>query len=138
MQPPIQNVTIADLLDALKANPTFTTGNPSTEFLQYLERIETADPQAFDKDEDNLGSNWGHYQFTAGTLTCTRVINSWTSIGSPLYARRLLAATLTTCLVARWLCSDINPQPSFYISDSYLVNIAELLWECWKSADGVS
>lgn len=138
MQPPIQNETIADLLGALKENPTFTAGDPSIGFLQYLERIETADPQAFDEDEDNLGSNWGHYQFTAGALTCTRVIDSWTSIGSPLYAHRLLAAALTTCIVARWLCRDIDPQPSFYLSDDYLVRFAELLWKCWRSADGVS
>lgn len=141
MQPPLQStaaMAAMDLLEALMANPTFTTSaEPSPDFLQFLQRIETADPEAFTEDEDNTGSCWGHYQFTAGSLTCTRVISSWASVGSPFYACKLIAAALTTCHVARWLCRDIHPQPSF-LSDDYLVKVTELLWECWRSAGGVS
>ncbi|KAF7965365.1 hypothetical protein HWV62_44117 [Athelia sp. TMB] len=113
-------------------------GNTLPEFLEFLEHIETADPQAFNEieDEDNLGSNWGHYQYTAGKLTLTSVIKAWASIGSPSYAIQLLAASLTTCNVARWLCLTHSVPPSCYLSDNYLAELATLLWSHWKAAGG--
>lgn len=137
IQPLLQGTAALDLLNALQAYPTFTAGNPSERFIQFLQRIETADPNAFGDDEDNLGSNWGHYQFQAASLRGSNVIDLWASVGSPIYACRLVAAVLTTCQVARWLCRDTLPQPQFFISDAYLVEITELLWHCWKHAGGV-
>lgn len=128
-----------DLINALKANPTFTVNEPSSDFTEFLRRINSADPAAFAgvDDEDQTNECWGHYQFTSGSLTCTRVITSWHDVGSPAYACKIIAAALTTCQVARWLCRDRNPQPSF-LSDNYLAEVINLLWSCWKSADGVS
>ncbi|KAF7964869.1 hypothetical protein HWV62_2087 [Athelia sp. TMB] len=138
LQPPLECATLTNLLDALEANSMFATSDPSPEFLEFLERIETADPQAFNEteDEDNLGSNWGHYQYTAGKLTLTSVIKTWASVGSPSYAIRLLAASLTTCNVARWLCRTHSVPPSCYLSDNYLAELAALLWSHWKAAGG--
>ncbi|KAF7986438.1 hypothetical protein HWV62_31193 [Athelia sp. TMB] len=135
MQPPLQGTAGVDLLNAFMANPTFPPLEPSSKFMEFLERIEMADPDAFADDEDNLGSSWGHYQFTAGALTCTTVIDSWAAVGSPVYACRLIAAALTTCQVARWLCRDTRPEP-YYLSDDYLVKVTEMLWRCWMSASG--
>lgn len=137
MQPPLKSTAVINLLNAIMVNPTFTTNDPSPDFLQLLERIENADPDAFADDEDNLGSSWGHYQFSAGSLTLTRVIISWASVGSPSYACRLIAAAITTSNVARWLCRN-HPQVPCFISDDYLASAGELLWEYWKSAGGVS
>lgn len=136
MQPPLQGTAPTNLLNALMANPTFTTGEPSPEFLKFLERITNADPEAFKDDEDNSGSCWGHYQFTAGLLTCSRVIIFWASVGSPTSACTLIAAALTTCIVARWLCRDAQAH-TFFLSDNYLTEVTTLLWESWRSAGGV-
>lgn len=138
MQPPLGCPALTDLLNSIIANPTFTTSAPSPTFLEFLCRIETADPKAFEgTDEDNLGASWGHYQFTAGKLTCTSVIDSWASVGSPLFACRLIAAAFNTSHVARWLCRDMHPQP-WLLSDSYIAKVGELLWGCWIAAGGVS
>lgn len=140
---PLLHPAATHLVEALQASPNFTTGEPSPDFMTFLHRIETTDPAAFspDEDEDSLGVSWGHYQFTSGSLTCTRVITTWTDVGSPLYACRLIAAALTTCHVARWLvCKELNPEttilPSF-LSDNYLTETTDLLWSCWQAAGGV-
>lgn len=137
MQPPLECASASDLLKALAAKPTFNTAEPSADFQAFLDRIEKADPAAFQDDPDNTGPSWGHYQFCAGSLTCTTVIRSWSSIGSPFYACKLIAAALTTCHVARWLCRDTNPQPLF-LSDNYLATTIEIIWACWKAAGGAS
>lgn len=127
-----------DLLNALKANPTFTSGEPSPSFVQFLDRIENTIPSIAD-DEDETNESWGHTQFTSGQLKCTSVLDTWASVGSPSFAARLIAAALTTCRVSRWLCQTNRPtMPSSYLSDSYLNETCRLLWACWKSAGGVS
>lgn len=107
LHPPLQCGITTDLLNMLEANPMFTTGDPFPEFLKYLEHIETADPQAFDRTDNkhNLGLNWEHYQCIVGSLTCTSVIKSWTSI-----------------------CHTLVPLPSCYLSDDYLAQFTEVLW----------
>lgn len=85
MEPPLSSTAATDLLNAIMVSPMFTTGDPSPDFLQFLDRIENADHNAFSEDEDNLGPSWGHYQFTAGSLTLTCVVDSWASVGSPSY-----------------------------------------------------
>lgn len=138
IEPPLQCEVMVDLLNSIVANPTFSVADPSHKFLEFLERIEQADPKTFkNDDEDNLGACWGHSQYTSGPLKYHTVITSWADVGSPLYARRLLAAALTTSHVARWLCQEIHPQPLF-LSDNYLTMIVEHLWECWRLAGGVS
>lgn len=102
--PSLENITDAcDLLHALNANPTFTDDEPSSCFSEFLLRIETAAPSPND-DEDETNQSWGHTQFTAGKLTCTSVLDTWASVGSPRFAYKLIAAALTTCRVSRWLC----------------------------------
>lgn len=128
-----------DLLHALNTNPTFMTGQPSPTFSAFLQRIETATPTPSD-DEDDTRESWGHAQFTAGSMTCTSVLDTWASVGSPGFAYRLIAAALTTCRVARWICMthpDAAPMPAFYLSDNYLNEVCRLLWAAWKSAGGV-
>lgn len=127
-----------ELLHALNANPMFTTEQPSSNFSAFLHRIETTVPAPTD-DEDEICQQWGHIQFTAGSLTCRSVLDTWASIGSPDFAYRLIAAALTTCRVARWQCkAQLSTIPTFYLSDSYLNETCELLWSAWKSAGGVS
>lgn len=132
-------VDATDLLHALNANPTFTTVTPSSRFVTFLQRIEAAVPAPTDGEDDTCQS-WGHSLFTSGGLTCTSVLDTWESVGSPSFALRLLAAALTTCRISRWLCVEakLNVSPGSYLSDSFLNEICTLLWAAWKSAGGVS
>lgn len=123
-----------ELLEALEKMSKIAAldGDPSPTALQLIERIESADPNAPDVDEDNTNLGWGHMQFTAGNLTCRSVLRTWEDIGNVKMAYRLLAATVKTCLVARHLCftNNINASesPSSYLSDSYLREVVEILW----------
>lgn len=98
----------------------------------YVSRIEDAEPSLEEYGQDNMGANWGHHQLTAGGLTYTNVLVSWDSVGSLTHIARLIAAILKTCRVARLLCRELNPQPSF-IADIYLKNIVEHLWELMQT-----
>lgn len=137
MQPAVHPTAI-ELVTVLRANSTFTNNEPSADFARFLKRIEEADPAAFDEDDDNSNDSWGHYQFTTDSLTCTRVLDSWDSVGSPSDACQLIAAVLTTCHVARWLCRERGRKPSSFLSDSYLTEVSRLLWSCYQKAGGVS
>lgn len=125
-----------ELLAALAEIPTSTSTAPSDDFIAFLTRIESAEPCLETYGEDDMGANWGHYQFTAEGLTCTKVLDSWDSVGGPVHVLRLIAAALRTSRVARTLCQDLAPQPSF-LADAYLQNIVERLWTLTPTANKV-
>lgn len=100
--------------------------------LTFLDRIENADPNSPDISDDDKNTSWGHYQFTASTLTCSSVLSSWNSVGNASVACRLIAAAIKTCRVARLLCQSNRITTSSYLSDIYLANIIELLWGLCK------
>lgn len=107
-------------------------GVPSANILQFIDRIENADPSAED-DEDNLNLSWGHSQFTSGGLTCSSVLVSWPAVGTVNTAFRLLAAAVKTAKVARQLCfAQGIADTGSYLADAYIQNIVELLWKCWN------
>ncbi|KAI0044239.1 hypothetical protein FA95DRAFT_1625999 [Auriscalpium vulgare] len=122
-----------DLLEFLQeAGTTLNKGEPSANVMSFLERIENADPNAADIDEDNTNANWGHRQFTAGGLTCTTVLTLWSAVGNTNIAYRLIAAALRTCKVARHLCFKRQLKPDAFLSDAYLSNIVEQLRKITK------
>ena len=104
--------------------------DPPSTTVQFIERIEHAHPNAPGIEEDDTNIGWGHWQFTAGGMTCQSVLKTWSDIGGVTMAYRLLAASLKTCLVARHLCfmNKISPQSSSYLSDVYLEKVVSILW----------
>ncbi|KAF7763952.1 hypothetical protein Agabi119p4_8489 [Agaricus bisporus var. burnettii] len=97
----IQNAR--QLLNAMEASTDVNHQEPSPEVVEFVKQIEEADPSAeFSEDDRNEG--WGHYQFTAGELTCSSVLRNWRAIGNTGMARRLIAAAVKTCRVARSVC----------------------------------
>ncbi|GBE78970.1 hypothetical protein SCP_0201670 [Sparassis crispa] len=124
-----------ELLNAMKLKPAFGVGSPTLEVIAFIERIENTDPNAPDLSEDDLGTAWGHYQFTAGSMTSSSVLTSWDSIGNDA-ARRLIAAAMKTCKVARHVCFVNGIEANTYLSDTYLETTFEILWQLWKAAGG--
>jgi hypothetical protein len=118
-------------------NPTFNSKPPSTEMLQFIARIETSDPNSTELAEDDSNASWGHYQFTAGSMTVQSVLTSWSSVGNTETACKLIAAAIKTCKVARFICFQRNIAGDIYLSDIYLENIVDRLWTLWKDAGGV-
>jgi hypothetical protein len=131
------NQEAIDLLNAMESSPEFKVGKSSDDFATFLERINNANPNEPTLSEDDLDASWGHYQFTAGRLTCTTVLTSWDVVGSCSNACDLIVAALKTCKVARHLCFEREVEAASYLSDIYLENIISKLWDLWKSAGGV-
>jgi hypothetical protein len=127
-----------DLLNAMEASPDFQAALPSHEMSLFLDRIEKADPNDTTLSEDDKGSSWGHYQFTAGSMSCTSVMKTWKDVGNTATACKLIAASLRTCKIARFVCKKTNIISSSYLADAYLERVVDTLWELWKAAGGVS
>lgn len=127
-----------DLLKAMKDQPNFGDGQPSGELLQFIERIENADPNSEDLSEDDTNASWGHYQLTAGNLKLTTVLTSWATTGGPPTACKLITVIIQTCKVARHLCFTRGIDVGSYLSDIYLDNALDRLWMLWREAGGVS
>jgi hypothetical protein len=121
----------------MASSPEFKVGKSSDDFTNFLERIKNANPNDPNLSEDDLDASWGHYQFTAGHITCTTVLTSWEAVGGCSNACDLIAAALRTCKVARHLCFERNIEAMSYLSDIYLENVVSKLWDLWKSAGGV-
>ena len=121
----------------MDACPDFRSSPPSANLKLCLTRIEKADPNDTTIDEDNKGVGWGHHQFTAGSMTCTSVMTSWEDIGNAGTACKLIAAAICTCKVARYVCEKMNIKATSYISDMYLGQVIETLWNLWNLAGGV-
>jgi hypothetical protein len=126
-----------DLLNAMESSPDFKSGKSSDDFTSFLERIKNTNPNDPNLSEDDLDASWGHYQFTAGRLTCTTVLTSWDTVGGCSNACNLIAAAIKTCKVARHLCFERGVEVVSYLSDIYLENVVSKLWDLWKSAGGV-
>lgn len=132
-----------DLLKSIKLSPSFGSGSPSEAVQSLIHNINTADPNfGFDEDEDELGSNWGHAQFSGQWRDA---LTKWDDVGSPQVACQLVAATIKTTLVARVLCRKEEAErkrnqlpPLTYLSDTYLDLLTMQLWSLWKNANGVS
>ena len=124
------------LLRSMNAQPLFKQGETSQNVITLLERIQHADPDSPDLDEDNRGASWGHYQFTAGGLTLSSSLTTWRDVGSVATAFKLVAAALKTCQDARRICANISV--SAFLSDVYLGLTLERLEECWVGAGAVS
>jgi len=129
------------LLVSLHDSPP--SGSPPSEMVKgFLQVLETANPNSGSFDEDNMGTNWGHAQFSN---RWSRVLQTWEDVGSPEVARRLIAAMIKTAQVARTLCCDEeaarrqkNIPPLTYLSDTYISLITDRLWELWTKASGIS
>ena len=126
----------ADLLCAFSTQSDFGKGHPSEDVLAFISRIESADPNSEQFDEDNSNSSWGHYQFTAGGMTFTKILTRWDDVGNVDTACKLLAATIRTCKVAHHVCFQRSIKATSFLSDAYLANIVERLWELWKTGGG--
>jgi hypothetical protein len=127
-----------DLLNHME-RASFPCGQPSDDMVAFLDRIENTDPNSPDISDDDKNAAWGHYQFTASSLTCRSVLSSWSSVGNVNFACRLIAAAIKTSRVARHICHLNQLKPTSFLSDIYLSNIIELLWELCKDIDnGVS
>lgn len=121
----------------MQGNPDFGRREPSPQTTTFLERIENADPNAPGLSEDDLGPSWGHWQFTAGGLTCATVLETWDHIGNTDIACRFIAAAIKTCRVARHLCFIQGNSGCSYLSDNYLQIMVDRLLELWSAAGGV-
>jgi hypothetical protein len=111
-------------------------GAPSIDVATFLDRIEQADPNSSEITEDDKNESWGHYQFTASTLTCQTVLTLWDDVGNTNVACRLIAAAIKTCKIARHLCFSNRISPKSYLSDIYLSHIIESLAALWKGKVG--
>src|SRR6266700_254209 len=134
-QPPIPHAIA--LLDAMAASPDFKSSILSDNVAAFLNRIEAADPNSSEIGEDDSNQSWGHWQFTAGGLTITTVIQDWACVGDVDMACKLLAAAIRTCKVARHICLERNITSCNFLSDAYLNNMVERLCESWTAAGGV-
>ena len=122
----------------MEANPDFKQGPTPARTTDFVIQIETANSSCSDFSEDDSGPNWGHYQFTAGSMTITSVLQSWESVGSTEMACKLIALTIKTCQVARQMCFEQGAKTFSYLSDAYLENLIDVLWKLWTEAGGVS
>ncbi|KAF9467393.1 hypothetical protein BDZ94DRAFT_1249234 [Collybia nuda] len=119
----------APLLDCLTAMAATerTPRETSPEVLAFISRIENADPNCLELDEDNTNAGWGRRQFTAGFQTVASVLVSWDVIGSVASACRLISASIKTCRVARHICRERGIQAESFMSDVYLDRVVETL-----------
>ena len=122
----------------MEANPNFKKAVAPSLTTDFLARIKDADSSSPDISEDDNGSNWGHLQFTAGSMTITTILQSWEAVASTEMARRLIAAAIKTCKAVRCICLEQGIRTTTYLSDMYLRNLVEVLWALWKNAGGVS
>ena len=111
---------------------------PSEDVNVLLNRLNLADPDAPDVDEDDSNENWGHAQFTAGGLTIRSALVDWQAVGSTSTAFKLIAAAIRTCKVARALCAARGRTTTAYLADNYLEQLFEWLEYCWKDAQASS
>jgi hypothetical protein len=113
---------------------TFEVREPSDDVVALLDRLNTADPDALGVDDDDSNENWGHAQFTAGSLSIRSALVDWEAVGSTSTAFKLIAAAIRTCKVARALCAARGRSAKAYLADNYLEQLFEHLQRCWKGA----
>ncbi|KAM6499164.1 hypothetical protein JOM56_004672 [Amanita muscaria] len=120
------------LLNALCSNPSCGRSTPSNSVIQLISHIESADPNNPELDEDDLGLSWGHAQYKGWST----YLRTWQDIGTPETACSLIAAFVKTSKVARYLCQqkNIDIEGKTLLSDSYLTELTEKLWQLWQNA----
>ncbi|KAM6489707.1 hypothetical protein JOM56_014730 [Amanita muscaria] len=128
-----------DLVKSLDLDSTVCGSTIAESVESFIRGVELADPRSQEYEEDDLGASWGHYQFRGWR----EMLPTWQAIGPPENACRLIAAILKTCTVACALCHDLEMSERkigsltiSYLSDNYLEQITEWLWELWKQAGG--
>lgn len=119
------------------ANPAFKQGWPSEDAMALLTRIETADPNSPEINEDDTNACWGHYQLSGGNMRLSTILTSWETIGNTEIACKLIAATIKTAKVARHLCFKRKIEATSFLADSFLNNLIEIIWTNWKASGGV-
>ncbi|KAH9177465.1 hypothetical protein EDB89DRAFT_2064450 [Lactarius sanguifluus] len=124
----------ADLLQAMQKATNVEAHEPSNDVAVLLDRLEGADPDSMDDDDDNSNESWGHAQFTAGGLTIRSALVDWEAVGGLSTALKLIAAAVRTCKVARALCTARGRSATAYLADSYLGLLFERLQHCWEDA----
>ncbi|KAI9436842.1 hypothetical protein H4582DRAFT_2058335 [Lactarius indigo] len=116
---------------------SFKEGEPSKQVTTLLERVQLVDPGSPNINEDNTCQSWGHYQFTAGSISPASSLTNWQEVGSVTTAFKLMVAAIKTCQEARLMCSNARmPKTSGFISDVYLEKTLECLENCWVGAGG--
>lgn len=125
---------LMDRLNLLSTTPSalYPDQDPSENVAALILRIEAADPNCETISENDTNAGWGHYQFTAGSLTLSTVLTAWKDVGNVSTAFRLLAASIKTCRVARHMCFQRGLRPLSYISDIYLDRTVDTLWDLVK------
>ncbi|KAI0258621.1 hypothetical protein BC834DRAFT_974972 [Gloeopeniophorella convolvens] len=128
----------SDLIHSMEQRRSKFKGSPSAGVAALLERVQRADPESPEINEDNMGASWGHDQFAGGGLTITSSLTSWQDIGNVATAFELIAAAIKTCKEARNMCRNIGKSVSDagFISDSYLEILLERVRDCWLDAGG--
>jgi hypothetical protein len=112
----------------------FEAREASDDIVALLNQLNTADPDALDDEDDDSNKNWGHAQFTVGTLTIRLALVDWEAVGSTSTAFKLIAAAIRTCKVARAMCAARGRAATAYLADNYLEQLFEQLQCCWKGA----
>ncbi|KAH9016534.1 hypothetical protein EDB84DRAFT_1567198 [Lactarius hengduanensis] len=69
----------ADLLRAMHDATDCETRKLSNSVTALLNRLDSADPDALDVNDDDSDENWGHAQFTVGSLTIWSALVDWES-----------------------------------------------------------
>lgn len=110
------------------------TCEPSRHVVSLLDRVDSADPDSVDVDEDNTNENWGHMQLTGGGLTICSALVDWEAVGNTSTAFKLIVARARTCKVARALCAVRGCSPMAYLADDYFELLLEQLQCCWEGA----
>ena len=103
-------------------------------FRSLLDRLDSADPDSEDVDEDNANENWGHAQFTGGGLTIRSALVDWEAVGNTSTAFKLIAVAARTCKVARALCAAKGQSPRVYLANKYFDLLLKQLQRCWEGA----
>jgi hypothetical protein len=62
----------------------------------------------------------------------------WEDIGNTATARQLIAMEICTCKVAQYICEQMEIRATSYISDTYLEQVIEILWDIWNAVRAVS
>ncbi|KAI9436828.1 hypothetical protein H4582DRAFT_2077786 [Lactarius indigo] len=126
------------LLHSMNAQSSFKEGEPSKQVMTLLEHVQLMDPGSPNINEDNTCQSWGHYQFTAGSISPASSLTNWQEVGSVTTAFKLVVAAIKTCQEARLMCSNARmPKTSGFISDVYLEKTLKCLENCWVGAGGV-
>ena len=118
----------------MEAQADFRSGPTPSLTTSFLSRLEKSTPTDPSISEDETGQSWGHYQFTSGNMNVKSVIRSWDCVGTTAIARKLIAAAVKICKVARHICFEKSIKTTSYLADAYLSNLIDELSDVWVEA----